>query len=333
MLETPSDAARNARTGYLSAVAPLAGEVPSLAPVDIAIATLAEMPDEFRGDDVRIASLLRRNGVTVSTVPWTADVAWEDFDLVVVRSTWDYTRDRPHFVKWCSRVGDKLENQADLIIWNSDKRYVEDLIAAGVPTVPTSFVSAADSAPPIDDEVVIKPTVSAGGRNTGRFGPSSREAAIDLIDRITQDGGEAMIQPYLSNVETTGEKAVVFIDGEISHVLRKGGILQPDEVAPIRSGGLGAAEAMFDPNLVTPATAEPAEIDLARSVIDWIGKRFKTVPLTCRVDMIEDVAGAPIVLEVEAVEPYLYLDMEPTAAEMLSNAILARAAVRASETQ
>ena len=303
---------------------------PSLAIVDIAIATLADMPDEFRGDDERVASLLRRKGATVATVPWTADFAWEDFDLVVVRSTWDYSSDRPRFVKWCSRVGDKLENQSDLIIWNSDKRYVDDLIAAGVPTVPTSFVGATDSVPPIDGEVVIKPTVSAGGRNTGRFGPSSKEAAFNLIDRITQDGGEAMIQPYLSNVETKGEKAVVFIDGEISHVLRKGGILQPDEVAPIRSGGLGVAEAMFDPDLVMSARADPAEMDLARGVLDWIGRRFNTVPLTCRVDMIEDDAGDPIVLEVEAVEPYLYLDFAPTAAEILSNAILARAAVRAS---
>lgn len=138
--------------------------------VRIALASISGMPSEFLADDGNVASILRSGGVEVVVAPWdTPTIDWNMFDLVVARSTWDYSRRHREFCEWVRRRGSRLENDADLIIWNSDKCYVSDLIAAGLPTVETTFVAPGDPEPAIVTEVVVKPTVSTGGRNTGRF--------------------------------------------------------------------------------------------------------------------------------------------------------------------
>ena len=146
-----------------------------------------------------------------------------------------------------------------------------------------------------------------------------------------------MIQPYLQSVEGSGETAVVMVDGEVSHILRKGSMLRPDEVAPVRlDDELGVAEAMYDPELVLASSAAADELELARQVIDEVRRRFATTPLYARVDMLRDADGDPVVLELEAVEPNLYFDQAPGAAERLADAIVDRAeriaATRASST-
>lgn len=218
-----------------------------------------------------------------------------------------------------------MENDADLIIWNSDKRYVSDLIAAGVPTVETTFVAPGDPEPAIVTEVVVKPTVSTGGRNTGRFGPASADGALTLIERIHAEGGTAMVQPFMDEIDAAGETAVVVIDGEVSHVLRKRSYLCPDEMAPTHADELGAAQAMYEPGLVSSAQADQDELDLASKALKFIADRFETIPLACRVDMVRH-QGAPTILELEAIEPSLYLEREPGSAERLASAIIVRAA-------
>ena len=112
----------------------------------------------------------------------------------------------------------------------------------------------------------MKPAISAGGRDTGRFGTGEAARAIELLEEIRASGRTAMVQPYLSAVDDAGETAVVLVDGEISHELRKGAVLRPDEVAPVRDDALGAAEVMYDLDLVRVSVADDDERALARRV-------------------------------------------------------------------
>jgi hypothetical protein len=286
--------------------------------VKVAFATCADLPDGFE-DDHEAAALL---GATYEV--WTdPGVEWDAYDLVVVRSTWDYTVRVDEFVAWVHRVGSRLRNQPALLEWNSDKRYLAALAAAGLPVVPTTFVGPGDPPPALEGEVAIKPTVSAGGRDTGRFGPDHHDAALALVGAIVGSGRTAMVQPYLGGVDTEGETAIVVLGGEVSHVLHKKAVLRPDEVAPVdpSRGDFAPAEVMFDPDLVTAGRADAAQLALAGDVVDELARRFGPA-LYARVDLVPGEDGRPVVMEIEAVEPCLYLDTTPGAAERFAAAVL-----------
>jgi len=282
------------------------------------------MPDQFT-DDLLVTEGLEALGAEVTYEPWDADLGWSAFDAVAVRSPWDYSRRRDEFVGWADRAGPNLHNCAEILRWNSDKRYMADLGKAGLAVVETTFLEPGESWEGSDGEVVVKPTISAGGRDTGRFGADVHDARA-LIATIHAQGKTAMVQPFQSSVDELGETALVFIDGKFSHALRKGAVLRPDEVAPVRATDLMVAEAMYDPDLVVGGTYEPDELGLAEEVVSHVTERFGYVPLYARVDMLRGAQGAPVVLELEAVEPNLYFDQAPEAAQRLAKAIVARAA-------
>ena len=295
----------------------------------IAIATFEGMPPEFP-DDRELIAALEDLGAEVAYAPWSeGSIEWAGFDLVYAKSPWDYTSRYQDFLAWTDRVGERLENAPELIRWNSDKRYLADLGEAGLPVVATTYVGRGQAPPPIEAEVVIKPAISAGARNTGRFGPGSAAAGAALIKRITEAGGTAMVQPFVSSVETAGETAVVTFAGEVSHTLRKRPVLRADEVAPVREGDrLGVAEAMYHPDLVEEGTADPAELALTERMVGYIADRFGRAPLIARVDMLAGDDGEPVLLELEAIEPNLYFVRAPGAAARLARAIIARATAR-----
>lgn len=298
------------------------------ATVRITLATFEGMPAEFDDDEVLVAKL-RERGARVDYVPWSDPKAdWASADLVYARSPWDYPTRHSEFVEWVRGVRAPLENAPELIVWNSDKRYLADLAAEGLPVVETAYVAPGGSPPEIDSEVVIKPTISAGARRTGRFGPASADLGRELITRITADGGTAMIQPFLGSVEAGGETAVVLVAGEVSHALHKRALLAADQIAPIRDDGLGVAEVMYDPDLVVAGAAEADELELSARVLAAVEHRFGTVPLIARVDMLRDERGNPVLLELEAIEPNLYFAHAPGAADRLADAIVARATGR-----
>ena len=291
-----------------------------------AIASFAEMPPEFRDDEL-LAETIRALGAEAAIEPWDdPGVDWERYDLVVIRSAWNYARRRDEFLAWVDRIGDRLHNAPALVRWNSDKRYLRDLSAAGLRVVATRFVEPGEPLPLLNGEVVVKPNISAGGRDTGRFGPEAHATAHELIASIQASGRAAMIQPYQATVDTVGETAVLLIDGEPAHALRKRAVLRPDEVAPVRDDGAGAAEIMYDPGLVTATEATPAELDHARAVVAHLVERFDYLPLYTRVDTIPGPDGEPVLLELEAIEPNFYLDQVPATAQHAAEAIVARAA-------
>ena len=292
----------------------------------IALATYHGITEQF-DDDRLLAEALRRRGAEATSLRWDQpDAAWQSFDLVVIRSTWDYTLRLAEYLLWADSLGGRLRNAPELVRWNSDKRYLGDLGAAGLPVVATVYVGPGDPAPELEGEVAVKPTVSAGGRDTGRFTPAVHDRARQLIERIVAGGRTAMVQPYLESVDRECETALVFIAGELAHVLRKRAVLAPDEVAPVRDDALGAVEAMYDPELVQASSASDAEIELGAAVIGDLRERFGATPLIARVDLVGAADGAPCVLELEAVEPHLYLEQAPATVELRAQAIVAAAA-------
>jgi hypothetical protein len=292
--------------------------------VQVALASVEWLPSEVSELEI-LEAALRERGASASIEAWDdPQVDWQGFDIVVIRSTWDYTWRLDEFLAWVDAVGDRLHNRAALVRWNVDKRYLGDLAAAGIPVVETTFVEPGDPRPDLRGEVVVKPAVSAGGRDTGRFGPGAYEVAYDLLDALAAQGRTAMVQPYLSAVDTTGETSIVLIDGRPSHALRKDAVLAADEIAPTRDDELGAAEVMYGPDLVKASRASDEESAVAAKVMAEIERRFGEVPLYARVDLVRAPTGAPLLLELEAVEPGLYHAQAPGSAGVFADAILRR---------
>jgi hypothetical protein len=281
----------------------------------IAFATCAALPDGWEDDHEAACRLSAEYCV------WNdPDVDWAAFDRVVIRSTWDYSRHVEEFVAWAERVGpERLRNPPALVAFNVDKRYLGRLACR---SVPTTFLEPGDPPAALAGEVVVKPNVSAGARTTGRFGPRSHSDARALIERIHGSGRVALVQPYMSSVEEQGETALVFIGGELSHVLRKRPVLARDEVAPTTSDELEVAVAMLREDLVRSSSCSEAELVFARQVLAEVVSGFG-VPLYARVDLVSDPDGRPLLLELEAVEPNLYLREAPGATERLVACVLA----------
>jgi hypothetical protein len=160
------------------------------------------------------------------------DVDWTAFDLAIVRSTWDYASRRAEFLSWAARVP-RLENRCLLLEWNTDKRYLTELDAHGVAVIPTTWVRPDDDwQPPAPagelEFCVIKPAVSLCALDTGRYDLADtheRALAVDHVRRLQAAGCTAMVQPYLTRIESAGETSLVFFAGRFSHAVRKGAVL------------------------------------------------------------------------------------------------------------
>lgn len=296
--------------------------------MNIALATCSSLPPQF-DDDRRALSALASRGADAAHAVWNdPGVSWDAFDLVVIRSTWDYPLRHEAFLEWADALDGRLENPARVVRWNSDKHHLVDLAAAGVPTVPTRFVQPGETLPPVEGDVVVKPAVGVGARLTGRFGPTTRDQARQLIARHHAEGRAAMIQPYLSAVDDAGETALVFIAGRFHHAAHKRAVLRPDEVAPMRDDEIGGAEVMYGSDIVGPGTATEREVAVGEQAIAYLRDRFDVDPLYARVDVVCDADGDPVVLELEAIEPNLFLRFADGAADRLAEAILESSAPR-----
>ena len=184
----------------------------------IALATCSYFPNGD-ADDALLAAALPEARWAVWDDP---SVNWSAFDLVVIRSTWDYQERRDEFLEWVRSVP-RIVNPPEVIEWNTDKRYLGELPGA----VHTEYVAPGESFSAPGGEYVVKPTVSAGSRHTARFGPGEEGRAAALVAEINASGRTAMVQPYLSAIDTLGETALLYFDGAYSHAVRKGPILRP----------------------------------------------------------------------------------------------------------
>lgn len=285
----------------------------------VALVTSAAFPDLW-DDDHPLRDALRDRGVDVDAVRWDDPAAdWAAYDLAVLRSPWDYTARHEQFVAWARSVP-RLANPAGVVAWNTDKRYLSELAGAGVPIIPTAFVAPGETwTPESGGEWVVKPTVSAGSQDTGRYLlPDQTDLAVAHVRRLTAAGRTAMIQPYLSAVDTEGETAVLCLpdaSGELtfSHGIRKSAMLTVS----------GGGRVDVGSERITPRQPSIAELDLAVRVLAAVPGGAKQL-LYARVDMIPGPDGAPMLIELELTEPSLFLRTAPGSADRLADAILAR---------
>ena len=285
----------------------------------VVLTTCAELPDGDEDGAALVASLAAR-GVRARWQIWNDPAAsWTD-DLVVVRSTWDYTRDRDAFVAWADSVP-RLANPADVIAWNSDKTYLQDLADAGVPVVPTTFVAPGETAPlPVSGEFVVKPSVGAGSMGAGRFAEDAGEAAQAHVATLHDAGRIVLVQPYVTDVDTAGETALIYVDGRFSHAIRKGAMLPPQVTNPLNDV---SADTLYVFEQVQAREASAAELAMGEQVIQVLRERLGRDLLYARVDLLPTPAG-PVLIELELTEPSLFLGYDDAAADRFADAITAR---------
>lgn len=289
----------------------------------IALATCAELPD-LDPDEWLLLEPLRALGVDAQPAVWDdATVDWQAFDLVVIRSTWDYTARRDEFIAWTQRVP-RIVNPAAVIAWNTDKRYLKDLAKAGVPVIPTDWLEPGDTvALPASGRHVLKPSVGAGSVDAAVFDlAADDEAALARAhaERLLSAGQTVMVQPYLGLIEEHGEAALIYFGGEFSHAATKGAMLagQQDMVA-----GLYKAE------VLKPRVATAAELEVARAALAAAPIAAERLAYA-RVDLVPAADGSPLVIELELTEPSLFLGQAPGAGERLARHLVERVSTQRS---
>jgi glutathione synthase/RimK-type ligase-like ATP-grasp enzyme len=247
-------------------------------------------------------------------------VDWQRFRVVVIRSTWDYSDRRDEYLEWCASLP-RVLNPFPVIEWNTDKRYLGDLAAAGISIVPTTWIEPDMASHDIefpDGDVVVKPAVSAGARNTSRYRDEANDQARAHITRLLGSGRTAMVQPYVKSLDVRGETGLIYFDGELSHSIRKGPLLR-------HHGHL--TKGLWEPEQITPRDPDADEIALAErtlQVLPWNSREL----LYARVDVVRADDGAPMLLELEVTEPSLFLRLGNGAAARLAAAIARRLSAR-----
>jgi hypothetical protein len=294
----------------------------------LAIVTCAAFP-ELEDSERLVLPPLAARGVTPDLVGWDDPaVDWSAYDLAVVRSTWDYSERRDEFVAWAASVP-RLANPAPVLRWNTDKRYLRSLAEMGVAVVPTSWLEPGEDVTlPSAGQFVVKPAVSAGGNDTGRYDAGDAAEltlAAELARRILDSGRTVMVQPYLAGIDTAGETALLFLGGEFSHAIRKGPILTGPFVdgTPVRPGDHIMTRTPSDLEHAVAAEVLAAARECVPEAADL---------LYARVDLVPGPDGAPVLLELELTEPSLFLADDAGAADRFADAIV-RALARASATE
>ena len=277
----------------------------------VAVATCAV--NDIDPDSPVLLAALDRAGVEARLCAWDDPaVAWGDYDLVVVRSTWDYPERRGDFLRWARGLA-RVENPYPVLEYSSDKHYLADLASRGVRVVASTFVEVGEATTwPVGD-FVVKPSVGAGSRDAERYRPDQVELAAAHVARLHALGRDALVQPYVHSVDEVGERALVFIDGSFSHALTKGAML--NVVADDR-------DALFRRERMTLCTPEPEALAFAAAALDAVQW---TELLYARVDLVRDDWGWAL-MELELVEPSLFLVHHPPAAVSLAQGIARRAA-------
>ena len=248
------------------------------------------------------APALEEAGFAVDLVRWDDDaVDWTAYALAVVRSCWDYAWRREEFLAWADSIP-RLRNAPEVLRWNTDKTYLRDLERAGLPVVPTVWNPTRAEQLPDAAEWVVKPSVSAGSRDTARWTEPAQ--ALAHAAELAAAGRTAMLQPYLPSVDEAGETAMLFLGGRFSHAVRKG---------PLLARGEGVRQDRDSRGDLRPVDPTPAQREVAQAVVDAVADLVPGSPplLYARIDLVQDPSGRPVVLELELTEPSLFLPQAP----------------------
>jgi glutathione synthase/RimK-type ligase-like ATP-grasp enzyme len=280
--------------------------------LDATIATHAGMPGGST-DDRLLAHVLAAAGARVQLSVWNdPGVDWSLSARVVIRSTWDYHLQPAIWLDWLATASSvsRVINDAAVVRWNTDKRYLIDLQRAGVAIVPTEVVTRDR---PVDlaalcrgrgwRDIVVKPAIGASAKGAERFtdaavGAGAAQAHLDALLLH----GHALVQPFQDAVNDARERSLVYIGGALSHAFSKPPFL--------RGVGDGLGEAAHEPTPAERLLAEHA-LESAPAAVTY-----------ARVDVVPTVEG-PRLMELELIEPDLGLRLAPASIASLAAAILA----------
>jgi glutathione synthase/RimK-type ligase-like ATP-grasp enzyme len=285
----------------------LNGEVKS-----VVLVTASSMPKPDP-ESHRLVTALQQRGVRSQLLAWDAAFDWSSADLVVVRSAWDYFERLDEFLSWADAVESvtRLVNPSAVLRWNTHKRYLTELIERRVPTVPTVVVAKASAPPalptlfPESLELVVKPAVSIGAIGAMRAAADDAGLAAHLAHLALS--GDVLVQPFVSSVLDRGETSLLFAGRDLSHSVRKVPLAGEYRVQDHHGGSVHRHQ------------ATSREIAVARAAL-------AVAPAHCtyaRVDLV-DTADGPVVMELELVEPALFLNDDPSAPDRFAATIIAQ---------
>jgi len=273
-------------------------------------------------DELPLTLALQAAGCEAHSVVWDdATVDWGSFDVALLRSAWDYAERRSEFLVWVERASalTQVLNPLPVVRWSTDKHYLAELGRKGVATVPSTFIEPGQNAAQTvqrflaahdHDELVVKPAVGAGSRDTQRYLRSQVSAAIAHAQRLLDTQRSVLLQPYLKLVERDGETALMFFEGRFSHAIRKG---------PLLPAAGAATTGLFATETITPRIPGEDEMRLAEKILAAVPSG---APLYARVDLIRADDGSPCLLELELAEPSLFFAHAAGSAERFTEAVL-----------
>ena len=267
------------------------------------LATCSGMP-EGEPEGHLLVEAFGRRGVAARWVVWDdPSVDWNQ-GMVAVRATWDYDTRLAEFLSWAREVP-RLLNGAAVFAWNTDKSYLTQLVAAGLPVVPTVVATAANlaEAAAAHRVAVIKPSVGAGGRGV-------EITTHGVLPDVERGEGPWIVQPKVESVHTEGETSVFVFGGQAISKVRK--LPGP--------GSILVHEHLGGTYLALPLDAEAA--DLAIRVVEGASDILERHLSYARVDMMRMPDDHLVVSELELVEPGLYLDVLPGNADAFADVVL-----------
>jgi glutathione synthase/RimK-type ligase-like ATP-grasp enzyme len=273
----------------------------------IALASFAEKPAGEGGERLLSTALTERGACPEWKVWNDPAVDWSGYDLIVIRCTWDYHDHIDAFRNWVRSpaVATRVVNSPNLVLANLHKGYLADMGEVAVPTVVIPAGMTIDLGLLRWPQVVVKPAVGAGGVGAVR---AATQADLEALTLAPSGRVDAIVQPYLTSVEARGEVSVICIEGEPTHAVHK---LPAAGEFRIHGHWGGSAE---------PTPLTPDDVAVARAALGTL----RSTPAYARIDMIHD-GERPRVIELELIEPYLWLELAPHAAERLADVLLRRA--------
>lgn len=261
----------------------------------------------FECYDHLLVEPLYQKGWKVDSVSWKNKSAnWNDYDIVLVRSTWDYQHDLQSFRAVLENIDSssaKLINPIQMLLWNMEKIYLKELAAKGIPIIPTIWSKTFE---PENfqkiftffgcDEIVVKPMVSANATGTFRFKKNGKNFIANNYKALNNK--EIIIQPFIENVVMEGEYSLIFFNHQFSH-----GLLKTPKAGDFRTQEEhgGVLKVIHKP--------EETMLKLAEQTLSMLSEPC----LYARVDMVRCKDGFRL-MELELIEPSLYFNLDPAAA-------------------
>ena len=248
-------------------------------------------------------------GITSELISWRASLDWSLFDLVVIRTPWNYFLHLEEFLSWVEDVEQvtRVLNSSRILRWNSHKKYLKELSSFGVPTVPTLWISKNQQCDDLIDSiewpmVVVKPAVSIGAIGALKGHSKDNHVKQHLEEEVKK--GDVMIQPFLESVADFGELSLIYFNGVYSHSILK----KPQKGDYRVQDAYGGTNTLFEP-----------EIE-AQKIGDQVLSYLPDFSLYARVDLVK-YQNQWLLMELEAIEPELFLPIAPQASVRLAKAI------------